>query len=184
MSVLRELEAIELQVEHLTAGRTDPLGRTEPARDQPPPGELGDALLRLGRVVERLGALRAVWAEQFEGGSEWAADGARSGSAWIAARATEHPAAARARMHSGRDLRALPLMADAALRGEVRLGHVRLLVGAARAKPHRWAALADVEELATRTAAEVSEPRFARFVERWAALADARARRVAARPGH
>ncbi len=64
-------------------------------------------------------------------------------------------------------------MADAALRGEVRLGHVRLLVGAARAKPHRWAALADVEELATRTAAEVSEPRFARFVERWAALVDA-----------
>ena len=57
--------------------------------------------------------------------------------------------------------------------GEVRLGHVRLLVGAARAKPHRWAALADVEALATRTAAEVSEPTFARFVERWAALADA-----------
>lgn len=173
MSVLHELEAIELQVEHLTLGRTEALGRTEPARGQPPPGELGDALLRLGQVVERLAALRAVWAEQFEGGSEWAADGARSGSTWIAARATEHPAAARARMHSGRDLRALPLMADAALRGEVRLGHVRLLVAAARAKPHRWAALADVEALATRTAAEVSEPRFARFVERWAALVDA-----------
>ena len=173
MSVLHELEAIELQVEHLTQGWTDPLSRTEPARGQPPPGELGDALLRLGRVVERLGALRAIWAEQFEGGSEWAADGARSGSTWIAARATEHPAAARARMHSGRDLRALPLMADAALRGELRLGHVRLLVGAARAKSHRWAALADVEDLAIRTATEVSEPRFARFVERWAALVDA-----------
>jgi hypothetical protein len=64
-------------------------------------------------------------------------------------------------------------MGDAALRGDVRLGHVRLLVGAARAKPHRWAALADIEELATRTAAELSEPRFARFVERWAALVDA-----------
>jgi hypothetical protein len=173
MSVLHELEAIELQVEHLTRGVSDPLGRTEPVRGQPPPGQLGDALLRLGRVVERLGALRAIWAEQFEGGSEWAADGARSGSTWIAARATEHPAAARARMHSGRDLRVLPRMADAALRGDVRLGHVRLLVGAARAKPHRWAALADVEELATRTATEVSEPRFARFVERWAALVDA-----------
>jgi hypothetical protein len=173
MSVLHELEAIELQVEHLTQGWTDPLSRTEPARGQPPPGELGDALLRLGRVVERLGTLRAIWAEQFEGGSEWAADGARSGSTWIAARATEHPAAARARMHSGRDLRALPLMADAALRGELRLSHVRLLVGAARAKPHRWAALADVEDLAIRTATEVSEPRFARFVERWAALVDA-----------
>ncbi|HYN57775.1 MAG TPA: DUF222 domain-containing protein [Motilibacterales bacterium] len=176
MSVVCELEAIELQVEYLTGGRTglgcDPGGRTDHARSQPA-GELGDALLRLGRVVERLGALRALWAEQFEGGSEWAADGARSGSAWIAARATEHPSSARARMHSGRDLRALPLMADAALRGEVRLGHVRLLVGAARAKPHRWAALAEVEELATKTAAEVSEPRFARFVERWAALADA-----------
>jgi hypothetical protein len=30
-----------------------------------------------------------------------------------------------------------------------------------------------VEQLATRTAAEVSEPRFARFVDRWAALVDA-----------
>jgi Domain of unknown function (DUF222)/HNH endonuclease len=173
MSVLCELEAIELQVEYLTGSRTEPGGWNDPTRSQPPPGQLGDALLRLGRVVERLGALRAVWAEQFEGGSEWAADGARSGSAWTAARATEHPASARARMHSGRDLRALPLMAEAALRGEVRLGHVRLLVGAARAKPHRWAALSDIEALATRTAAEVSEPAFARFVERWAALADA-----------
>jgi hypothetical protein len=185
MSVLCELEAIELQVECLTGfqtdsrDRADPGGRADTASppdlvpSQPLPGELGDALLRLGRLVERLGALRAVWAEQFEGGSEWAADGARSGSAWIAARATEHPASARARMHSGRDLRALPRMADAALRGDVRLGHVRLLVGAARAKPHRWAALADIEELATRTAAELSEPQFARFVERWAALVDA-----------
>jgi hypothetical protein len=77
-------------------------------------------------------------------------------------------------MHAGRDLRALPGMAEAVLRGEVRLGHLRLLVGAARAKPHRWAALADIEELATRTAAELSEPRFARYVERWAALVDAR----------
>jgi hypothetical protein len=173
MSVPCELEAIELQVEYLTGGRTEPAGWTEPTRSQPPPGDLGDALLRLGRVVERLGALRAVWAEQFESGSAWAADGARSGSAWIAARATEHPASARTRMHSGRDLRALPLMADAALRGEVRLGHVRLLVGAARAKPHRWAALAGVEALATKTAAEINEPKFARFVDRWAALADA-----------
>ena len=140
---------------------------------EPDPGELGEALLRLGRVAEQLGALRAVWADQFESGAQWASDGARSGSAWVAARAVEHPASARARMHAGRDLRAVPRMAEAALRGEVRLGHVRLLIAAARAKPHRWSALAEVEELATRTAAEVSEPRFARFVERWAALVDA-----------
>ena len=173
MSVLCELDAIELQVEYLTGGHDGPGRPTDPRGSQPPPGELGEALLRLGRVVERLGALRAVWADRFESGAQWAGDGARSGSAWVAARAIEHPASARARMHAGRDMRALPLMADAALRGDVRLGHVRLLVGAARAKPHRWAALAAVEELATSTAAEVSEPRFARFVERWAALVDA-----------
>ena len=114
MSVQYELESIELQVEHLTAGRSGPPthtirppshaeamnltealshagGRqpTEPA--QPAPGEVGDALLRLGRVVERLTALRAAWAEQFEGGSEWAADGARSGAAWVAARQLNTP---------------------------------------------------------------------------------------------
>lgn len=167
MSVLCEVEALERQVESLTNW----LGGS-PGAD-PPQGDLGPALLRLGVVVERLGALRAVWADQFESGAQWAADGARSGSAWVAARALEHPASARSRVHAGRDLRALPQMADAALRGEVRLGHVRLLATAGRAKPHRWAALADVEELATRTAGEVSEPRFARFVERWAALVDA-----------
>ena len=169
MSVLGEVEALEQQVEWLTQHRGDRWG-------DPPPGDqegLGEALLRLGQVVERLGALRAVWSDQFESGSQWAVDGARSGSAWVAARAVEHPASARARMHAGRDLRALPRMAHAALNGEVRLGHVRLLASAARAKPHRWAALAEVELLATRTAAEVSEPRFARFVERWAALVDA-----------
>ena len=167
MSVLCEVEALERQVEWLTNGPGGSPGAN------PPPGEVGPALLRLGVVVERLGALRAVWADQFESGAQWAADGARSGSAWIAARAVEHPASARARVHAGRDLRALPQMADAVLRGEVRLGHVRLLATAGRAKPHRWAALADVEELATRTAAEVTEPRFARFVDRWAALVDA-----------
>jgi len=174
LSVLCEVEALERQVLWLTQERPDLRG------DRPPrevadatPGDLGEALLRLGQVVERLSALRAVWADQFESGSQWAVDGARSGSAWVAARAIEHPASARARMHAGRDLRALPQMAEAALRGEVRLGHVRLLATAARAKPHRWSALADVEELATRTASEVSEPRFARFVDRWAALVDA-----------
>lgn len=166
MSVLCAVEELERQVAWLTGGRGDPPG-------EPDPGELGEALLRLGRVAEQVGALRAVWADQFESGAQWAADGARSGSAWVAARAVEHPASARARMHAGRDLRAVPRMAEAALRGEVRLGHVRLLIAAARAKPHRWSALAEVEELATRTAAEVSEPRFARFVERWAALVDA-----------
>ncbi|HSO05408.1 MAG TPA: hypothetical protein VLQ92_13055, partial [Candidatus Limnocylindrales bacterium] len=65
-----ELETIERQVEHLTGGardpgsQTDPWSRTEHARRQPPPGDLGEALLRLGRVVERLGAVRALWAEQ------------------------------------------------------------------------------------------------------------------------
>ena len=175
MSVLCEVEALERQVEWLTQGQRDPMGEAPPG-DQwgdPPAAGLGEALLRLGQVVERLGALRAVWADQFESGAQWSADGARSGSAWVAARAIEHPASARGRVHAGRDLRALPLMAQAVLRGEVRLGHVRLLVAAARAKPHRWGALADVEGLATRTAAQLSEPRFARFVERWAALVDA-----------
>jgi hypothetical protein len=76
-------------------------------------------------------------------------------------------------VHAGRDLRDLPGMAEAALRGEVRLGHVRLLASAARAKAHRWSALPDVEALATASAATMSEPQFARFVERWAALVDA-----------
>jgi hypothetical protein len=176
MSVLCEVQRLERQVECVmrASGAISGDGSSDsPPPGNPAPGELGAALLRLGRVVERLSALRAVWAERFEGGSQWAADGARSGSAWVAARATEHPAAARARVHAGRDLKVVPVMADAVLRGEVRLGHVRLLVRAARATPHRWAALADVEQLATRTAAEVSEPRFARFVDRWAALVDA-----------
>ena len=172
MSVLCVLGVLEGQVDQLTQRPHDPQ-RGDPSGELGAPGELGEALLRLGQIAERLGALRAVWADQFESGSQWAADGARSGSAWVAARAAEHPAAARARMHAGRDLRALPQMAEAALCGEVRLGHVRLLATAARAKPHRWGALADVEELATRTASEVSEPRFARFVDRWAALVDA-----------
>ena len=167
MTVLCDVETLEAQVGQLTQRHRGP------GCGDSPPDDLGEALLRIGQVVERLSALRAVWADQFESGSQWAVDGARSGSAWVAARAIEHPAAARARMHAGRDLRALPQMAQAALSGEVRLGHVRLLVAAARTKPHRWDALANVEGLATQTASEVSEPRFARFVDRWAALVDA-----------
>jgi hypothetical protein len=138
-----------------------------------PPGGLGEALLSLGRVVDRLSALRALWAEQFEAGSEWAADGARSGSSWVAARSVEHPGSARSRVHAGRDLRALPLMRESVLSGEVRLGHVRLLAAAARAKEHRWAALPEVEADAVRWARQLTEPKFARYVEKWAALVDA-----------
>lgn len=168
MSVHSALEALERQVEELARAAAGP-----PGGGDPPPGESGEAVLRLGVLVERLSAVRAVWSDQFEAGPEWAADGARTGAAWVAARALEHPSAARGRAHAGRDMRALPLMAAAVLRGEARLGHVRLLATAARAKPHRLAALAAIEELGTRTAAQMSEPQFARFVDRWAALVDA-----------
>lgn len=162
MLALADLDSIERDVGLL-------LG----SADAPPPEVLGEALLRLGRVVERLAVLRADWSETFESGAQWALDGARSGSAWIAARAIEHPASARSRVHAGRDLRALPTMAEAALRGDVRMGHVRLLATAARAKPHRWQALPAIEALATTTATELPETQFARFVERWAAMVDA-----------
>ncbi len=166
MLVATGLAGLERAAEDLTANRAvrSRVGAGPPS---------GEEVLRLNRLVERLVVLRAAWADQFEAGSEWAADGARSGSAWVAARGHEHPASARTRVHAGRDLRAVPRMAAAALAGEVRIGHVRLLMGAARAKDHRMAALADVETLATESAARLSEPRFARFVERWAALADA-----------
>jgi hypothetical protein len=156
------LDALERAVEVITSNGCDP-----------PPGDLGEMLLHLGSVVDRLAVLRATWSQQFEAGGQWALDGARSGASWVAARAVEHPGAARGRVHAGRDLAAVPQMARAAARGEVRLGHVRLLVAAARAKPHRWARLAEVEGLATSAAAELPEPAFARYVQRWAALVDA-----------
>ncbi len=141
--------------------------------EDPPLGGLGEALLRLGHAVERLAALRAAWSTRFEASGEWASDGARSGAAWVAARALEHPARARARVHAGRDMADLPLMAEAALQGAIRLGHVRVLAGVARAKDHRWAALGEFESLAVQRACELNESQFARFVDRWGALVDA-----------
>lgn len=163
VGVPSDLAAVEAGVDALARAAWDP----------PPGPAAGEALLRLGRAVERLTVLRAVWAERFEAGGAWAGDGARSGAAWTAARAVEHPATARARVHAGRDLLAVPTLAAAAVAGHARLGHVRALVTAARARPHRWARLADVEPLAVDTAARVSEHQFDRFVARWAALVDA-----------
>jgi hypothetical protein len=154
------------------AGLEDEVDRLLSRAWDPPP-DLGPLLLRLGRAIDRLAGLRALWSERFESGGEWALDGSRSGSTWVASRSIEHPATARGRVHAGRDLRSMPAMADAVLRGDVRLGHVRLLATAARSKEHRRAAMSDVDEMAASTAARFSEPRFARWVDAWAALVDA-----------
>lgn len=63
----------------------------------PPDHSLGEELVLLGTCVERLAAVRASWAARFESSGAWALDGARSGSAWVAPRAHEHPASARSR---------------------------------------------------------------------------------------
>lgn len=148
-------------------------GLAEACAGPPGPGPLGAVLLELGRCVERLAAVRAVLADRFEGSAEWAGDGARSGAAWVAARSVEHPRTARGRVLAGRDLREIPELAAAVLRGDARMGHARLLSAAARAKPHRRDSLAQMDALAARTAPDLPEPAFARVVARWAALADA-----------
>jgi glutamate 5-kinase len=65
----------------------------------------GDSLVALHRELDRLSAVATRAAAAFDAGGSWAAEGARSSAAWMAARCGLPVATARRRVRLGRGLR-------------------------------------------------------------------------------
>jgi hypothetical protein len=130
----------------------------------------GDAVVAVHRQLARLEAVATRMTAAFDRTGVWEADGARTASAWLAARCSLPPATARRRVQLGRDLPHLPVAEAAWLEGEVSSATVELL---ARARNDTTAEqLAADEPMLVDHARNLHPTAFARLVARWRQLAD------------
>ena len=106
----------------------------------------------------------------FEAGEEWAADGAKTASAWIATRCRLPRSAARRRVRLGRTLRHLPRCAEAWREGRIGADQARAIASARR---HRTeASMARDEEMLVSQAEAMGFEDFYRALSYWKQLAD------------
>jgi len=106
----------------------------------------------------------------FEAGEEWAADGAKTASAWLATRCRLPRSAARRRTRLGRALRHLPRSAEAWREGRIGADQARAIASARR---HRTeASMARDEEMLVSQASEMGFEDFSRALSYWKQLAD------------
>jgi hypothetical protein len=106
----------------------------------------------------------------FEAGGEWAADGAKTASAWIATRCRVPRSAARRRTRLGRTLRHLPRCAEAWREGRIGADQARAIAAARR---HRTeASMVRDEEMLVSQAAAMGFEDFYRALGYWKQLAD------------
>ena len=106
----------------------------------------------------------------FEASGEWAADGAKTASAWIATRCRVPRGAARKRARLGRTLRHLPRCAEAWREGRIGADQARAIAAARR---HRTeASMARDEEMLVAQASEMGFEDFYRALSYWKQLAD------------
>jgi hypothetical protein len=136
------------------------------------PGSLADrdAIEELHRQLTRLDAVVTSATAAFEASGQWALDGARNASVWLATRCRLPRAEARRRVRLGRCLGELPATATAWRAGEITTTHVGAL--AARLRPPTAVALARDEALLVGQAATLRFEAFARALSYWESLAD------------
>jgi hypothetical protein len=106
----------------------------------------------------------------FEKGEQWAADGAKTATAWITARCRVSRAGARRRVGLGRTLRYLPHVAEAWRQGAIGVDAAQAIASARR---HRTeASMARDEEMLVAQASEMGFEDFSRVLAYWKLLAD------------
>src|SRR5580693_1322646 len=78
-----------------------------------------DSMERLHQVAARYESFMTEAVAAFEAGEQWAADGAKTATAWIATRCRVSRAGTRRRVGLGRTLRHLPVVAEAWRDGDI-----------------------------------------------------------------
>ncbi|MDQ6727528.1 MAG: HNH endonuclease [Actinomycetota bacterium] len=136
------------------------------------PGVLadGESIQTLHRQLERLTAATTRAVASFDAGRAWEVEGARSASAWLAARCRLPVPTARRRVRLGRGLRSMPTAERAWLAGDIGEAHIALMAAA------RTPATADCfdrdEALLVEQAGNLRYHHFAKCLAYWGQLAD------------
>jgi hypothetical protein len=130
----------------------------------------GASMVALHHELARFEAFVTEASAAFEAGGEWAADGAKTASAWIATRCGVPRSAARRRTRLGRTLRHLPRTASAWREGRIGADQARAIASARR---HRTeASMARDEEMLVSQASAMGFEDFYRALSYWKQLAD------------
>jgi Domain of unknown function (DUF222)/HNH endonuclease len=130
----------------------------------------GASIEELHRLLSRFEAFVTEATSAFEAGEEWAADGAKTASAWLATRCRVPRGAARRRVRLGRALRHLPGCAEAWREGAIGLDAAQAIASARR---HRTeSAMARDESMLVAQAEEMGFEDFYRALSYWKQLAD------------
>jgi hypothetical protein len=130
----------------------------------------GASMERLYRVQARLDSFVTEATAAFEVAEEWAADGAKTASAWIASRCRVPRASAKRRVRLARTLRHLPEVAQAWRDGAIGVDQARAIASARR---HRTeASMARDEAMLVAQAKEMGFEDFNRVLDYWKQLAD------------
>ena len=129
-----------------------------------------DSIVDLERQLARLECVLSRAVRAFEVGGEWAPEGAKSPSAWLATRCRLPKAQARAQLRRGRALDLLPLAASAWGRGEIGGAHLDAL---AKVRTEASAeALGRDEALLVKSATELRFEPYLGVLAYWGQLAD------------
>jgi hypothetical protein len=132
-------------------------------------GNRSDQVVGLLEVAERLQAeiIRAVG--EWDGGTDWALDGALSPRSWLAHRAPISGLAASRLVSAARLTRAFETTGEALARGDVSCGQVEVLAAMVR---HREPEYARNERILVDTAAGMKVDDFAELARAWRNIAD------------
>jgi hypothetical protein len=129
-----------------------------------------DSMTALVRQHSRLESVLSTAAAAYDSSGDWAVDGAKTATAWLARRCRLPRAAARRVVRRGRQLRHLPVVAEAFAQGEINAAHLDAVVAVRR--PRSEEALARDEAVLVQQAKRLPFEHFAKAVAYWDQLAD------------
>src|SRR5437660_1377291 len=132
--------------------------------------ELAEAAVELDRLHNCFAALQAKVLRGFKVRGVFAADGAKSASAWLARRTRAPKNECSSRLRLGQHMENLPVAAEAFAAGEIGAAHVRRLAGARN--PRTAELFTRDEAMLVEHARSLTFSAFTRTVEYWLQHAD------------
>ena len=129
-----------------------------------------ESMERLHQMAARYESFMTEAIAAFEKSEEWAADGAKTATAWIATRCRVSRVGTRRRVRLGRTLRHLPMVAQAWREGDIGEDQAQAIAWARKRRTE--AAMARDEEVLVAQAKELGFEDFSRVLAYWKQLAD------------
>jgi hypothetical protein len=161
---MEEMSSMSLGIEELATALDDLLAEGADAHRD------AASVKELVRQHSRLESVLSTTAAAYDASGDWAADGAKTATAWLARSCRLPKAAARRMVRRGRNLRHLPVVAEAFSDGAINAAHLDALVAVRR--PDSEEAMARDEALLVKQAKRLRFDQFTRAVAYWDQLAD------------